>query len=179
MIVIDVGCAKYGGDESIPYLIEEFSPETLYGFDPACESSTYYVGDTLVVTQPWAAWTEDTKVGFDHAGLRGKVKKGGKETVAFDLSALVHKLSLTVPGANSEIVLKLDCEGAEYTLLPHLRDTDADLRLKLIWCEWHCEKCGTGWFSFNDRCGRCQNHDPGKRSELEGLMRCEMHQWNR
>jgi hypothetical protein len=172
VIVIDVGCAKYGGDESIPYLIEEFSPRVLYGFDPACESTTYHVGDTLVVTQPWAAWTEDTMVGFVHEGLRGRVKKGGKETVAFDLSKLILDF-------DDDIVLKLDCEGAEYTLLPHLRDTDADLRLKLIWCEWHCPKCGTGWFSADDECGRCNLYRPGFRSDLEESMRCEMHQWNR
>jgi hypothetical protein len=174
MIVIDVGCQKYGGDESIPYLVEEFSPKTLYGFDPAGGTETYYVGETLVVTQPWAAWTADTMIGFVHEGLRGRVQEGGEDTVAIDLSRLIYNLH-----GDHKIVLKLDAEGSEYELLPHLRDTEADLLLELIWCEWHCPKCGTGWFTADDTCGRCHHHQPGLRSDLEASMHCEMHQWNR
>lgn len=174
MIVIDVGCAKYGGDESIPYLVEEFSPTLLYGFDPSEKQATYMMGGTSVIIKPWVAWTEDGTIRFTKNGLRGSIDRKGQREVSFDLSSFIFSLP-----ESEEIVLKMDAEGAEYTLLPHLRDTDADKRLKLIWCEFHCEKCGTGWFSADDRCGRCGNHQPGLRSDLEKSMGCKMHQWNR
>jgi len=172
MIVIDVGCAGYGGDESIPYLIEEFSPTVLYGFDPSEKQATYLMGGTSVIIKPWVAWTEDGWIRFTKDGLRGTINSRGSKETCFDLSQFIFNLG------DEDIALKLDCEGAEYTLLPHLHDTGADKRLNLAWVEYHCPMCGTGWFSADDRCGRCRYHEPGLRSDLEASMNCEMHQWN-
>lgn len=176
MIVIDVGCAKHGGDESIPYLIEEFRPDVLYGFDPVgVADGDDLIEDTRVVLRRAAAWTHEGIVTFVADGIRGHVEPWGTgELVAcFDLAHFI----LDLP--DEPVVLKLDCEGAEYELLPHLVATGADLRLQLAWVEFHCPSCGTGWFSADDRCGRCEHHEPGKRSDVEAAMRCEMHQWNR
>lgn len=82
------------------------------------------------------------------------------------------------PFKGDDLILKMDAEGAEYVLLPYLQETSTDTFLRLAWVEWHCPNCGTGWFSPDDRCGRCEFHEPGKRSLLEASMGCEMHQWN-
>lgn len=174
MIVIDVGAAKHGGDESIPYLIEEFKPDVLYGFDPSgIVDGGDLIGETHVILRRAAAWTHEGTVGFVGDGLRGHVDADGELVPCFDLARFI----LGLP--DEPIVLKLDAEGAEYDLLPHLIQAGADLRLQLAWVEFHCPHCGTGWFTSDDRCGRCEHHEAGKRSDLEAAMRCEMHQWNR
>lgn len=177
-VVIDVGCAKYGGDESIPYLIDEFKPAVLYGFDPSSEveDRTWTEGDTLVSTRRMAAWTHDGTVGFKPGGLRGAVHPDGKPVPCIDLAAFVMREARL-----NDVVLKLDAEGSEYVLLPHLIVTGADRCLKVAWVEWHCEFCGRGWFGNKepDRCSGCDHYDMGKRTVLERAMGCEMHQWNR
>jgi hypothetical protein len=174
MIVIDVGCAKHGSDESIPYLIEEFSPRVLYGFDPAAESADYALTNTIVCVHPWAAWTYDGAIGFRVAGLGGQVTEGATAHTCIDLARFI----LMLP--DEEIVLKMDAEGAEYVLLPHLREYDADLRLKLLWVEWHCEVCRIGG-NGRHREGCRGDHAAweARRAETEALIRCELAQWER
>lgn len=180
-IVIDVGCAKHGGDESIPYLIEEFAPAMLAGFDPAEESRVYTFEDTdtTVVIVQAAAWTHDGKVTFEGDGLRGHVTGLGtrlaRQVECVDLARYVLELT------DDDVILKMDAEGAEYVLLPALIAQDADLALRLVWIEWHCPACGTGWFGNEtpDTCARCGYAEPGKRTELEQALRCEVAQWNR
>lgn len=177
MIVIDVGAAKHGGDESIPYLIEEFKPDVLYGFDPAylVGSVAGQIGKTQVFTSRSAAWLYEGEVGFSGDGLRGHVDDTGEPVHCFDLSRFI----LALP--DEPVVLKLDAEGAEYALIPHLIAQGADLRLQLAWIEWHCPMCGTGWFGNNepDTCARCWHIENGKRTDLEAALRCDVHQWNR
>lgn len=176
-VVLDIGCAKYGGDESIPYLIEEFEPDYLFGFDPALEQSigAYLLGATTVVTQRAAAWLFDGGVGFVVAGLGGHVDESGEDFPCFDLARTI----LSFPD-DWEIVLKMDAEGAEYALIPHLYSTDADLRLKLACIEWHCADCGIGG-NGRHREGCKGDHAAWeeRRTGLVQLMRCEMQEWNR
>lgn len=174
MIVIDVGCAKWGGDESIPDLVRDYEPSTLYGFDPAAEEADYFLGNTIVVVHPWAAWTYDGRIGFKVAGLGGQVTDGATQHPCFDLARFIHGLP------DDEIVLKIDAEGAEYTLLPHLREHDADLRLKLACVEWHCEVCGIGG-NGRHREGCRGDHVAweARRAETEALIRCPLEQWER
>lgn len=175
-IVIDVGCAKHGDDESIPYLVKEFSPSFLYGFDPEDEEEVYKLDKTLVDVRPWVAWGYNGTIGFEENGLRGRVNEtSGTQVRCFALADFIGSISL-----DAEVVLKIDAEGAEYTLLPYLNATYADRRLRLALVEWHCPECGTGGcFSHDDRCEKCDAHLPGKRSSIEASMGCEMRQWNR
>lgn len=175
MIVIDVGCAKWGSDESIPYLVETFRPEILYGLDPGAEPFSGFEGNTMVQVNPWVAWVYDGTIGFRVAGLGGHVDAGERATFpAIDLARFVNEMP------DQEIVLKIDAEGAEYELLPHLRTHDADLRLKLLWVEWHCEYCGLGG-NGRHREGCRGDHDAwaARRAETEAMMRCPQAQWDR
>jgi hypothetical protein len=172
-IVIDVGCATYGGDSSIPYLIEEFRPGTLIGFDPSSaveDDHTYIMGGTRVHTYRKAAWLYEGTVAFTEAGTSGKVGTGPQVPC-------VNLIDwITCWGDSQEVVLKMDAEGSEYVLLPYLREHNADLLLKLAWVEWHCERCGRGGGGHREGC----THDyTEKQAEMEAMMRCEMHRWNR
>jgi hypothetical protein len=177
MIVIDVGCAKHGSDESIPYLIEEFQPDILYGFDPAAEAATNYggKGDVSVVVRPEVAWICDGEIGFKVAGLGGRVDPGARTTFpCFDLARFINERY------SEEIVLKMDAEGSEYDLLPHLIATGADERLKLLWIEWHCEVCGLGGNGrHRDFCNGDHAAWDERRERLTSQLRCEVAEWNR
>ena len=137
MIVIDIGCARYGGDYSIERLIEEFHPDVLYGFDPHSSLAEIEIdgdiGDTIVSLKRKAAWTFDGEVGYREDGLNSWVTDDptAPKVPCFDLARFIEELPET------EIVLKIDAEGSEYDLLSHLILTGADERLSLVWCEWH------------------------------------------
>jgi FkbM family methyltransferase len=150
MIVVDVGCARYGQDFSIERLIERFRPRKLYGFDPnlpqwetpflrseaaiwSAELGAYLVGETTVRLERMAAWTYDGEIGFRSEGLRSWVTSApdAEKVPCFDLARFIAGLD------DDEVVLKIDAEGAEYDLLEHLIDTRTDALLRLVWVEWH------------------------------------------
>lgn len=181
-IVIDVGCAKYGGDESIPVLIETFQPELLFGFDPSPsideEPRVETISNCLVVRMRTAAWTFDGEVGFAPGTLGGHIDPGSPTVPCVDLAGFILAIA-----DNHSIVLKMDCEGAEYELVPHLRAHDADLRLALAEIEWHCAACGYGiWNADAPHPGDGCTADPvewkRRRDETEALLRCNTLGWN-
>ena len=162
MIVVDVGCARYGADYSIERLIEEFHPEILYGFDPGYTGELLFEQDGCTVTvSREAAWTYDGRVAFEIAGLSGGVRDSGVTVPCVDLARFL----LELPECE-EVALKMDAESAEYTLLEHLLDTGADARLKLLWCEWH------------PRGKRVNARPDARREAIEQRLHCEVHQWN-
>lgn len=182
-IVIDVGCGKWGGDQSIPSLIEEFQPDMLYGFDPGREGIEAACEDLPPVEERSceialhraAAWTHDGTVPFVEANLGGHVDPHGKPVECHDLARLINKLAETY----SEIILKIDAEGAEYVLLPHLIAHDADLCLKLALVEWHCDVCGYGIWNKTHPVPCDGDHEMwiARRDEIEQGLRCEVREW--
>jgi len=179
VIVVDVGCARYGGDYSIERLIEEFRPDALWGFDPSPEPfawaastgaghyGTYevVVDECPVYVVGRAAWTFTGEIPFVRGGLGGHVadaEEAGAEMVScFDLAEFILA-DLTQP----EIVLKIDAEGAEYPLLEHLIAEEADVRLKLVWVEWH----GSSNAEENER-------RAAQRADIEERIRCPIMEW--
>jgi FkbM family methyltransferase len=135
-VVIDVGCARHGNDYSIERLIEEFSPEVLYGFDPseAVEVGRVEIGETRCKIERKAAWIYDGEIGFREDGLGSWVTddSDAPKVPCFDLAKFIRSL-----GGEAMPILKLDCEAAEYEILDHLIETGADHLLKLVWVEWH------------------------------------------
>lgn len=134
MIVVDLGCATYGGADSIGYLIDTYKPSWLYGFDPQGETGRGW-GDVAVdgvqcIFTRKAAWTYDGNVEFRVAENASGVEYGQPYVACFDLAKFV----LRQGGVD---VLKLDVEGAEYPLLEHLINTGADEHVGLILVEWH------------------------------------------
>jgi FkbM family methyltransferase len=156
VIVIDVGCARIGGDYSIERLLEEFHPELLIGLDPhpSVENSLTVQDGGWVAIYNAAAWTHDGTVGYTEAGLRSAVanRQNVEQVPCIDLARLIFDLP-----EKEDVVLKMDAEGAEYELLPYLRERGADERLRLAWVEWH--------------------GDDLRRAEIEGMLRCEVREW--
>jgi hypothetical protein len=176
VIVVDVGCAGHGGDESIPDLLDLFRPDVLYGFDPALEeeSDTIFDFGGRVVLSQEVAWTFYGRVGFVVAGLGGHVEPGAQRFDCIDLAEFI--LGLPDPA----IVLKMDAEGAEYVLLPHLVAEGADLKLQQALIEWHCELCGIGGNGRHlEGCKVDRDWWLERREKVESAMRCEMGEWNR
>jgi hypothetical protein len=93
----------------------------------------------------------------------------------FDLANFIAELDISA----HQIILKMDAEGAEYTLLPHLAERGVDVRLKLAIVEWHCEECGLGGNGrHRENCTADKQWWTERRNGIEDLMRCEMAEWN-
>jgi len=152
-VVIDVGCAEYPGAESVRQLVERFKPSLLYGIDPAATPGTTWVNDTRVIRLRAAAWTEIGEVGFDVNGMCSKIGNGPPVST-LDLALIVRRAA----ARNQPVILKLDCEGAEYELLEYLLETgDAD-HLDKVLVEWH-------------------GHEAERRDAITARLNCPVEGW--
>lgn len=155
-IVVDLGCCSYQRgnqlEDSIQALIKRFSPTVLFGFDPhpGLPDHVGHVYGTTIVTARRAAWTHNGKLDLELQGNCTHVRdtwsthgEGPQDIAAdaFDLAAWVKQL----PDVN--IVLKVDVEGAEYVLLPHLIEQDLIGRFSRILVEWHTGPTANGYES--------------------------------
>lgn len=182
VVVFDVGCARYGGDESIRPLVEEFKPDVLIGFDPSSaiddDEPVEWIGDTAVFRLRCAAWTYVGKVGFVEANLGGHVDEEGEQVDCADLAMLVKSYA----SRGHDVIVKMDCEGGEYELVPHLRATDADLGIKLALIEWHCAACGYGIWDpaapHREGCTGDLEAWRARQAETAAMLRCETRGWN-
>lgn len=170
-IVVDVGCARYGQESSVDRLLERYEPDLFYGFDPNSERlemvRTEFAGNDSLSLSNAAAWVHDGEVLFVEGGLRSRISMTqGDPVPCIDLARFIRELPL------GEIILKLDCEGAEIPLLNHLHDTEADALLSLCLVEWHCENCGTGGGQHTASCS------PQRRSVPKVTnLRCPVETW--
>lgn len=145
MIVVDVGCAPRPRDdgtieESVSRLIARFHPERLYGSDPAVLRTAIVEDGCKVNLKPEAAWLYDGFIGYQEQGITSYVGEmvGPAAVPCFDLAKFIRSLE-------DEVVLKLDCEGAEAHLLPYLHEDGADALLSLILVEWHLDPLRLPW----------------------------------
>lgn len=140
-VVVDLGCHTHAGypeDESKNRLIERFEPRHYYGFDPHPDTPffVFHDGDKLrVEVERAAAWTHEGHVGLVVPPavmnpLRTHVTEGSTVR-CFDLAEFLNDVG--------PAVVKMDVEGAEYTLIPHLIETGAIKQVSLLLIEWHGE----------------------------------------
>lgn len=146
MIVVDIGCMTHPAhpeDESQNRLIERFRPEVYYGFDPHPDTPEHLVSvdpsGTRIEIRRAAAWTFDGLVGLSLPPrvlnpLRTCVDRDAIDAVeCFDLARwLLEEIDCV-----GSVVLKMDCEGAEYELIPHLTATGAFNQVSLLLVEFH------------------------------------------
>lgn len=145
-IVVDIGCAtweKPNGlvEDSILTLISRFHPRILFGFDPQPDMADGMgmVEGTLVLTSQRTAWTFNGSEGYTFDGNCSHVGGEDAQTACFDLASFLKSL----PGV--ETIVKVDIEGAEYVLLPHLINGDALRNVSLLLVEWHDGKYRNGF----------------------------------
>ncbi len=135
-VVIDVGCARYGGDYSIERLIHEFQPGVLIGYDPN-GTNERYVDDqhgTAVSLFRAAVWTKYGSCDYLTPGLGGYIRGDSGATLMCDVADVVRDCASLYGGP---LVLKLDCEGSEYGILERLIEDGSDRLVDLAWVEWH------------------------------------------
>lgn len=183
-VVVDLGAAQHGGDASIPALVEEFAPDVLYGLDPQCEERTYELAGTLVLERPWAAWTHHGTVGWKGESLGGQVDLNGARTQVpcVDLCDFLGPLySEGLSYNTNELIVKLDVEGAEYTLLPFLVATHSDRLISKLVVEWHCELCGYGIWNETHPvpCTVDEGWWRARRRAIIESLACPVEEWNR
>ena len=154
-IVVDLGCLSYTRgnrvEDSIQTLIKRFKPAVLFGFDPhpALREAVGQVYGTTVITSRRAAWDIDSTVGFTvngnctHVGT-DRSSETWDQTPCFDLAKWVRMLPDTT------MVLKMDVEGAEYVLLPHLIEQGLMDRFSRLLVEWHTGDLANGYESDRD-----------------------------
>ncbi len=89
---------------------------------------------TKVWASQSAAWLYDGFIGYSESGITSQTGEmmGPAAVPCFDLAKFIRSLT-------GEIVLKLDCEGAEYELLPYVHEDGSDALLSLLLVEWHGE----------------------------------------
>ncbi len=150
-IVVDLGCCSYERngrlEDSIQTLVKRFKPSVLFGFDPhpGLPDAVGQVYGTTVITSRRAAWTNDCNVGIALQGNCTHVdldEVGGAQ--AFDIANWVRALP------EARIVLKVDVEGAEYVLLPHLIAHGLMDRFSHVLVEWHSGEYANGYESDRD-----------------------------
>lgn len=142
-IVIDVGCARYGNTSSIEYLLREFSPDFLFGFDPNWKPKMFKPTDDLrthIDITTAAAWTFDGETGFMRDGLNSCLSDHHSKVPCIDLARWIWEDMPAVRWADAarhRVILKIDAEAAEYDLLDHLIEQGADQLIHFLWVEWH------------------------------------------
>jgi FkbM family methyltransferase len=140
--VVDIGASTRAGEQSLVPLIKRFEPDWLYAFDPLWPDEVFKgreeivtnIGRLALTQSRKAAWIHDGHIGFLRAGddgIRSHVDPNHAASVpCFDLANFL----LSLP---EKVILKMDCEGAEYTLIPHLIETGAIEKVELLLIEWH------------------------------------------
>jgi len=170
-IVVDLGCCGYERngklEDSIQTLIKRFKPAVLFGFDPhpALREAVGQVYGTTVVTTRRAAWTSgsDNGLGLMVQGncthvVPTRPRGNGLEWAhTFDIADWVRAL----PDVN--IVLKVDIEGAEYVILPHLIEQGLMHRFSRLLVEWHTGELANGYES--------------DRASILAGIECEVEEW--
>lgn len=160
-VVIDVGAARHDEYFSMERLIEQFNPTLLYAYDPSSAlAAPDYACGTTVILRRVAAWTYDGTVGYREAGAWSELTSDGDAQVpCIDLAKEIEKI---YENHSDRLILKLDCEGAEYELLSHLIQQEADVLLDSILVEWH------PWL---------KNGQEHVRARIESSARCEIREW--
>jgi hypothetical protein len=143
MIVIDVGAQHHPPEESTYFLADHFHPEKLYAFDIGRGYKTgveQYKG-TKIVRERVGAWVDDQGMAYTDNGMCSGINSRGEGRVeTFDLAEFIRNLG-------GDLVVKLDCEGAEYVICPHLVNTGVDQQIGLLLVEWHPPHLAHGWYT--------------------------------
>jgi FkbM family methyltransferase len=146
MNVVDLGCMTYDAhreDESTMTLIDRFRPDVYWGFDPHPAQQEYdgYAGSrspqARTIVRRAAAWTHEGTIGLTvppavlNPLRTSTVLDSPTELVrCFDLAAFLDEMP-------EPVILKMDVEGAEHTLLRHLVATGAIEKVRLLLVEFH------------------------------------------
>lgn len=142
-VVVDLGSAFYPEfphDESFNKLLYKYQPSRYYGFDPSsiAQATDFDFAGAHCRFERKAAWVFNGTLALIEApvvanSLRTFVAPMDYPTQVpcFDIAEFLETL------ASDHVILKMDVEGAEYTLIPYLKATGADALVSELLVEWH------------------------------------------
>ena len=143
-VVVDLGCANYGSQDSVAALIDAYHPGQLYAFDPnpVLRPGERNRKGTSVRYRRIAAWLYDGEIGYlenitrSHIVALTALGDPAPDPVAcFDFSAWLKTLGC-------HVILKMDVEGAEYELLERMIADGTDQLVDELLVEWHDDDHG-------------------------------------
>jgi FkbM family methyltransferase len=131
--VVDLGCYEHGHGalcDSIGELTRAYQPECLYGFDPHpdFEEASFAENGTELVLERKAAWVFNGETEYTANGTGSRLG-GGERVRCFDFSRWF--------AAHGPAVVKMDVEGAEYTILDRMLKDGTDKLIEELVVEWH------------------------------------------
>lgn len=145
MIVVDLGCCPHQGDHSVEPLLRRYDPTALYAFDPGLApliTPPDVLKDGRITYDPRAAWTYDGEIDLAW-GARTRLY----DTIIPDYSVhgqwqRVQKVpcfdfAAWLTAHPEPAVVKMNIEGAEYQLLEHVLDQQADRHVTEWVIQWH------------------------------------------
>lgn len=130
------------GEDLRNWTVYGFEPDARWAQDPRRQKIWHFTAPTIVV-EPFAVWTEDGDMSFFPCKKRTssylaeakhkRIESGRKvsQTVkAIDLDRFIKNLK-----DPERIVVKMDIEGGEFYVLPHMQEKGS----ALLVCEFHIE----------------------------------------
>ncbi len=135
MIVVDLGCADYGTQDSLSSLADTYHPTRMYGFDPhpALDETVTCVHGIPTRLERKAAWLYDGETRFIENITRSHLANGQPDATVvpcFDFSAWLSR-------RRTWVILKMDIEGAEYEVLERMISDGTDQKIAALLIEWH------------------------------------------
>lgn len=165
LTVVDLGCADHSNgtvQTSPERLVERFRPDAYVGFDPYPGAPTLrpagFTGG-FTVTEA-AAWTKTGTLPLLLDGTSTRLADTGVQVRTINLLAVLRRLL-----DESEVVVRMDVEGAELPLLEAIHRQHLDTRLQLVLVEWHNHLAW--WTAEHAR----------RRVRIETLFRCPLEEW--
>ena len=144
---------------ALAYQGEDLSNWTIYGFEPnevwrdRAVRATSEFPDATFHLSPAAVWTTDGTMRFFPCigpvssyladAYHRQLESGRKASIqvpTMDLSRIIFELA-----APEKIILKVDIEGAEFYVLPHIQKTGAASRLTHVYIEYHARLNRKDW----------------------------------
>lgn len=156
-VVIDLGCFKHYKHDSITSLVGVFRPRLLLGLDPLDTTRSFVDRETQVTVLSMAAWSSTGILRLRGDGLSTYVSDelpAPRMTPCIDVAAL-----LDVMRAFGSIVMKVDVEGAEWTLLERMIETGTDRLVAKLLMEWH------------------EDPDRERRTAMKRRLACPVEEW--
>lgn len=142
-VVVDLGSAfypDYPKDESFNKLLYKYQPSRYFGFDPSLQGQANEFDFTGVHCkfERKAAWVFNGTLAMFEPPVVSNVLRTfvapmdhKVQVPCFDLAEFLESIDAY------HLILKMDVEGAEYTLVPWLKATGADELVTELLIEWH------------------------------------------
>jgi len=139
-VVVDLGCANYGSQDSVAALIDAYHPDRLYGFDPhpTLRPTIRNRKGCHIRLFRKAAWLYDGEIGYHEDITRSHIVDGAPPVPCFDFSARLARIA----EVGKPVILKMDVEGAEYELLERMIADGTDQLVDELLVEWHDDDHG-------------------------------------